>query len=303
MNNNQELFSISERTESGCKWQKKQFSEIRSLRVTTCKSFFIPEVMTLFLKSLQEKLGKMVGFWIFLRASTIGFIFNRPKWHSEYFAIANKKQESFYKHCFKKSMFLFIIFNILKKKHGAKEADKIIADSLMPCTLAYMKMTYKPVKDWPQLEAWWEQSVDYIGDMPEDNQGLDGTVYIAEDKSELKWHTVKCAHAEVLMAYGLKRTTACMCMADHITYHTLFPGIVFKRNNCIGVGHPFCDHHARVKKPEDIGNEEIQYGDCLKFEGGREYVRYWEEYAKSYFFKDKKEWKRYADRIYDKIRK
>ncbi|MCP4578972.1 MAG: hypothetical protein GY846_22075 [Deltaproteobacteria bacterium] len=70
---------------------------------------------------------------------------------------------------------------------------------------------------------------------------------------------------------------------------------MFKRTNCIGVGDSFCDHHARVKALDDVGNEEIQYGDCGHFEGGREYVEYWEEYAKGYLFGSREAWRRYAE--------
>ena len=70
---------------------------------------------------------------------------------------------------------------------------------------------------------------------------------------------------------------------------------MFKRTNCIGVGDSFCDHHAWVKALDDVGNEEIQYGDCDHFEGGREYVGYWEEYAKGYLFGSREAWRRYAE--------
>ncbi len=284
MNQNQEQFSITERPMSGCEWTQKEFAEIRSPRVKKARSFLIPEVLGLFYRSLQKELGKGSALWLFLRALTIGYIFDKPTWHPEYFDLTSKKQKDLYKSIFDRAMFYFVTFNILKKKYGDEKADQIIANTINPATLAYMKRVYKPVENCTSIEAWWEQSVDYIADLPEDNLGLDGTVYIAEDMSELKWHTTRCATAEVFRAYGLKLTMSHMCMTDHITFHTFFPDIMFKRDNCIGVGDSFCDHHAWVKTRRDVGNEESQYGDCHHFEGGREYVRYWEEYAKGYLF-------------------
>jgi hypothetical protein len=73
-------------------------------------------------------------------------------------------------------------------------------------------------------------------------------------------------------------------MTDHKTCHTFFQGTMFKRAGCIRVGDLFSDHHAWVETPEDKGNEEMQYGDCDHFEGGREYVGYCEKYAKGYLF-------------------
>lgn len=300
MNKNQEKFSISERPMSGCKWKKNEFADIRSKRVTKTNSFTTPEVLVLFLRSLQNQLGKSRGFWIFFRASTIGFIFNKPKWHPEYFNLTSKKQEELYKTVFKKATFFFILFDILKVKYGEVKADETIAKVINPATLSYMKKVYKPVENCRGIGSWWEQSVDYIGDLPEDNLGLDGAVYLAEDMSEIKWHTTRCATAEVFRAYGLKLTMSHMCMTDHITYHTFFPGVMFKRTNCIGAGDTFCDHHAWTKLVQDVGNEETQYGDCDHFDGGYEYVRYWEKYAKSYLFGSLEEWQKYADNIYRK---
>ncbi len=297
----QDQFSISKQPRSGCRWEKNEFAEIRSPRVKKTKSFFLLEVIASLFQSLQKELGIFGVFWLFLKASTVGYLFYSPKWHPEYFRYERENQEKYYKECYDHSKFFIIVLNVLARKHGEKEADRILADSIMPCTLAYMKQTYQPVENCTSIEPWWEQSVDYIGDMPENNQGLDGTVYIAEDRSELKWHTEKCAHAEVFWAYGLKRMVSCMCMGDHITFHTLFPGMIFKRTSCIGTGDSFCDHYARMKTSEDIGNQESQYGDCHHFEGGREYVRYWEEYAKGYFFGSKEKWQRFADNEIKKI--
>lgn len=295
MNNTQEKFSISEYPKSGCNWMKKEFKEIRSPRVKKTGSFIMPEVVKLFYKSLKEQLGGSKAFRLFLRASTVGHIFDKPAWHPEYFSLTNERQEELYKSIFKKTTFFIILFNILRKKHGDEKADKIIADAINPCTLAYMKKVYKPVENCTSIRPWWEQSVDYIADLPEDNRGLDGTVYMAEDMSEIKWHATRCATAEVFRAYGLKLSMSHMCMTDHIIYHTLFPGVMFKRTSCIGIGDSFCDHHAWPKSSKDIGNEETQYGDSHHFEGGREYVRYWEKYAKSFLFGSEEEWEGYAD--------
>ncbi|MBT6338589.1 MAG: hypothetical protein HOJ48_04765 [Desulfobacula sp.] len=296
MKNDQDQFSITERPLSGCQWMLKEFAEIRSPRVKKTQSFLIPEVLGLLYKSLRKELGKSRAFRLVLRTSTMGYVFNRPLWHPEYFKLTDKKQEMFYKNIFKKAMLYFIMFNLLKKEHGDEKADKIIANIINPATIAYMKRVYRPVGKCTTIEPWWEQSVDYIADLPEDNQGLEGTVYMAEDLSELKWHNIRCATAEVFRAYGLKLTMSHMCMTDHITYHTFFPGLMFKRTSCIGVGDAFCDHHAWVKTPDDMGKEEVQYGDCDHFEGGREYVRYWEEYAKGYLFGSKEKWQRYAEK-------
>jgi hypothetical protein len=296
MENDQDQFFISERPQSGCAWVLKEFAEIRSPRVKETHSFLIPEVLLLMFKSLKAELGWSRALLLLLYAATLGFIFHKPTWHPEYFDLTGKPQEDFYKKIFKKATFYFVLFNILRKERGEEEADRMVSKIINPATLAYMTRTYKPVENCTTVEPWWKQSVDYIADLPEDNLGLDGTVYMAEDLSELKWHTIRCATAEVFRAYGLKRTMSCLCMNDHITYHTFFPGLMFKRTHCIGVGDAFCDHHAWVKRPEDAGNEEIQYGDCHHFEGGREYVRHWEAFAKAYLFGSEQEWERYAQR-------
>lgn len=293
-------FSISDRPKSGSKWLRREFKDIRSPRVQKTKSFMMPKVLKLFYQSLERVLGKQETFLLCLKAMSIGYTFYKPEWRPDQFELASPLQEKMYQKIFDKALFYFILFNILKEKYGDEKADKIIADTINPCTLEYMKQVYQPVDDCVGIEAWWQQSVDYIADLPEDNLGLDGTVYMAEDMSEIKWHTTRCATAEVFRAYGLKLTMSHMCMSDHITYHTFFPGIMFKRTHCIGVGDAFCDHHAWPKSFADIGNEESQYGDCHHFEGGRDYVRYWEAYAKEFVFGSQVEWQTYANRIYQR---
>ncbi|MCP4614291.1 MAG: L-2-amino-thiazoline-4-carboxylic acid hydrolase [Planctomycetes bacterium] len=299
---NKDQFSIPELSKSGSEWIKTSFPEIRSTRVQKAHSFV--SLVSSFTKALQNELGKINGILFMIKTFTIGHIFYKPKWQPELYNFSTKKQKAFYKYLFKKEFTtLIIMFRLLAKKYGEKKADEILANIMAPVTVAVMGKTFTGDDGCTSIQPWWQNGIDYIADLAEDNNGLEGDIYIAKDNSELKWNATKCVLADILKVYGLDKTLISMCMGDHIAAHTLFPGMVFSREHCMCVGDSFCDHHARVKDSQDIGNEDAQFGDLCKIEGGIEFVKQWEDYAKSYYLGSEEKWQEYADNSIKKIRK
>jgi hypothetical protein len=121
---------------------------------------------------------------------------------------------------------------------------------MVPVVLDMMKTKYHPVENIDSVEVWLRQARSYLGEEIEKDMGFDGTLYLAEDKSELRLHVTRCVNMQMLREYGLTYTAAALCMCDHITYHTVFPNLVFKRTHTLAIGDKFCDHEFefRIKK-------------------------------------------------------
>ncbi|MCK8060250.1 MULTISPECIES: L-2-amino-thiazoline-4-carboxylic acid hydrolase [unclassified Fusibacter] len=245
-------------------------------------------------KSIQGRFGKQYGGYIFFKSIVWDMVFNRPKWRPEMFNLDNSERTKFYKAKFKEFMPFIILFNNLQNKMTAIEADRFIAAQMMPLTLDMMKSRFHPVKEIDNVEVWLKQARDYLGDEVEKNKGFEGKIYLAKDKSEMRFHVTRCSNMEILRNYGLKFSAAALCMADHITYHTVFPNLIFKRCHSISVGNEYCDHEFRIRTTEDPIMDEKNYGDCYTVEGIRELVREWEEKAKIIHFGSKEKWDEYA---------
>ncbi|MCK5130008.1 MAG: L-2-amino-thiazoline-4-carboxylic acid hydrolase [Clostridiales bacterium] len=301
MNKNQNKFTLPKSAKSGSQWTKKTFPEIKSQYKETTEKYITIKSISILLKSLQKEFGKLYGIMLFLKYLTLGYLFYKPKWQPKLFNFTSPRQEAYYKKEYKTDFIhIIIIFEILKKKYGADEADEMVARILMPMTVHFLGLTFKPNDGYSSANPWWEKGVEYIADIAE--YGLEGYVYDAKDRSEILWNSKKCVLFDILSAHGLHKTCACTCAGDHIAAHVLYPGIVFERKHCMSVGDSFCDHHAYPKTLKDIGNEDAQFGDCDKMDGLTEFVKSWEDYAKCYWFGSIEKWQVFADSIYKKIR-
>jgi hypothetical protein len=294
----EEAFSIPHRSESGSEWESFSFEQWGTRMQSEGKPYKIKPL--LYLRSVKreftDKLGVKKGKQLFYKAILWDLIFKKPRWAPEKFNFSSKRQEMFYRKKFQENLPVVVLFNALKRVIGEKEADKIMANTMVPVALNMMKTKYHPVENIDSVEVWFTQARSYLGEEVEKDKGFDGTVYLAEDKSELKLHVTRCINIEVLRAYGLFFTAKALCMCDHITYHTIFPNLTFKRSHTIAIGDKFCDHEFRVKqsmKPHD----EDDYTDCNR-SGIREYVREWEDKAKEMMFGSREEWEKYVVRCF-----
>ena len=197
-------------------------------------------------------------------------------------------------------MFFIIFFYHLKKEMNIKEADRYMTDQMLPIILDMWKSMFQPVKNIDSVEVWLKQARDYLGTEIEKDKGFDGEIFLAKDKSEMRFHVTRCATVQIIREYGLKYTAAALCMGDHITYHTVFPNLIFKRSHSLSVGDSFCDHEFRLRTKKDPIMDEGNYGDCYKIEGMRELVREWEEKAKVDLFGSKEKWTEYANQYFIK---
>ncbi|OQY46427.1 MAG: hypothetical protein B6242_07780 [Anaerolineaceae bacterium 4572_78] len=285
---------------SGSEWDKFTFVKFASDWKMQGKPYNINLSKILFqlLRSTQKEIGTLGGIYIFFRSLFWDMIFNKPKWQPEKFNLNNDAQEKFYRIKFEEHLPFIIFFHNLKKRMSENEADKFMARQMLPIILDMMKTSFHPVEKIDSVGVWLEQARDYLGTEIEKDKGFEGDIYLAKDKSEMRFHVTKCATIQVIREYGLKYTAAALCMGDHITYHTVFPNLIFKRSHSLSVGDGFCDHEFRLRTKDDPAIDEENYGDCYKIEGMREMVREWEEKAKEIFFGNKEKWKGYASKYF-----
>ncbi len=225
-------------------------------------------------------------------------IFNKPKWMPDKFNIESKEQEIFYRQKFKEYLSFIVLFYNLRKEINEDEADRFMADQMLPIVLDMMNARFRPVSEINSVETWLEQARDYLGTEIEKDKGFKGEIYLAKDKSEMRFHVTRCATVQIVREYGLKYTAAALCMGDHITYHTVFPNLIFKRSHSLSVGDSFCDHEFRLRTADDPILDEVNYGDCNRIVGMRELVRVWEEKAKELYFGSKEKWLEYANKYF-----
>lgn len=296
-----DTFFIPDKSESGTEWEIFSFEQWASRMHLEAQPYKINPLN--YLRSLNKEiiqsLGVERGVYLFVKAVFWDLFFNKPQWAPENFNLSSKKQELFYRSKFKENIPIIVFFQTLARKIKKEEADKIIANTLVPVVLDMMKTKYDPVENIDSVEIWLKQARNYLGREIEKDTGFDGTVYLSEDKSELRLHVTRCVNIEILRQYGLIYTAAALCTCDHITYHTVFPNLIFKRTHTLAVGDSFCDHEFRIKRSLDATTDEENYSDCSKVEGIREFVREWEEKAKVLFFGSREEWEKHTNRCYN----
>jgi hypothetical protein len=123
------------------------------------------------------------------------------------------------------------------------------------------------VKDTATEETSRTQATGYLGENIRKDKGFKGTVYLAKDRSEMRFHATKCCHIQILREFGLRYTAAAACMGDHVTCGTVFPNVIFKRSHAISVGDEFCDHEFRVRSEVDPKADESSHGDAHRIDG------------------------------------
>lgn len=260
---------------TNCEWGKCSFLEWGKNNETHEKPYTVnlTEILYQLLKGMQKKVGFLKGGYIFLKSLSWDMAFNKQKWQPEKFLLNNSIQEKFYREKFKEYLPFINVFNNLGQVMGENEADRFVANQMLPITLNMMKTKFHPVENIGSVEVWLKQAREYLGSEIEVDKGFESDIYLAKDKSEMKFHVTRCANMEILHKYGLKYTAAALCMGDHIAYHTVFPNLIFKRSHSISVGDGFCDHEFRIRTNADPVIDEVNYGDCYTVEGIRELVR------------------------------
>ncbi len=293
-----DFFIFTDKPESGTEWKTFSFEQWAINMPLESQPYRIKPLN--YLRSLNREiiknLGVTKGRFLFIKAILWDILFKKPQWAPEKFNLSSKKQEIFYRRKFNENIPVIVFFQSLARIIRSEESDKIIANTLVPVILDMMKSKYHPVENIDSVEIWLRQARNYLGTEIDKEKGFDGTVHLAEDKSELRLHVTRCVNVEILRQYGLIFTAAAICMCDHITYHTIFPNLVFKRTHTLAIGDNFCDHEFRLKRSFDTVMDEACYSDCSKVKGMREFVREWEEIAKVIFFGSRDEWEKHANR-------
>jgi hypothetical protein len=281
---------IPEYALSGSTWEKFTFSEFAANWEMQGKPYQVDtmQILLQLFRNTRDKAGTVMGSYILLKSLLWDMLFNRPEWMPEKFKIRNQQQEKFYRSKFNEYLPIIMIYNNLAKAFGAEEADRFMAEQMLPIILDMMKARFSPVEDIDSVESWLKQARDYLGTEIETDRGFEGEIYLAQDKSEMRFHVSRCAAVQIIRAYGLRFTAAALCMGDHITYHTVFPNLIFKRSHSLSVGDSFCDHEFRLRKEDDPVMDEDNYGDCKRIPGMRDLVREWEEKAGEIFSGEKR---------------
>jgi hypothetical protein len=305
MNEANTIFSIPDRSLSGSPWETFSFAEWAERWALVSKPYHINITQILFslLRQFRQGLGWWKGGLLFWKTLLWDLAFKKPAWQPEMFELENCARAAFYQEKFKENLPMIVFFNALASKIGAEKADKLIADVMMPVVLAMMASRYSPAEHIDSVEVWMKQARNYLGREMEKDKGFCGDVYLAQDRSEVRLCVTRCATLQILRAYGLGFTAAAFCMGDHISYHTLFPNLIFKRSHTLAIGDAFCDHEFRLRSKNDPIDDESVYGDCRRMEGMRELVRVWEERAKSLFFGSTEAWEAYRIRCTTKMDK
>lgn len=291
---------IPEYALSGSDWDIFTFDEFASNWEMQGKPYEVDTVRILLqlFKSIKRKLGAVKGSYIFFKSLFWDMLFNQPQWMPEKFNLRSPAQEKFYQAKFKEYLPFIVLFNNIKKDLSVEEADYFMAEQLLPIILDMMKSRFSPVAEINSVEVWLKQARDYLGTEIEKDKGFEGEIYLAQDKSEMRFYVTRCAAVQIIREYGLKFTAAALCMGDHITYHTVFPNLIFKRSHSLSVEDSFCDHEFRLRTRNDPIMDEENYGDCARVEGMRDLVREWEEKAKEIYFGDEDKWMKYAGKYF-----
>jgi hypothetical protein len=229
-------------------------------------------------KALIEELGFSKGLWIFVKSITWDGLFNKPKWHPEYFELKAPDEEKHFKKVLKQLFPVIVIFNNLKKEYGEDRAHEITAKMGISTSLPYLLTGFKPGTRIKHIDEIRQLLTDYLGD----GKGFEWTEEVSEDQTEVRYRFTKCVYIMILRAYGLDAFAGHCCLADHAVFDNVMTDVIFGRKHTIGVGDTFCDHIIRLRSPEDNEKDESNYEDCHKAGyGGREAVQRWEEHYKN----------------------
>jgi hypothetical protein len=293
-----ETFSIDKKSRTGSEWETFTFEQLAAKIPFDGNPYKIDSLS--YLRSLYitiyRYLGRRAGLLLFVKVFLFDLVLNKPKWDKYKFDIYSKAQEKFYRKKYNENIPVIAFYYALAKKIGNDKADRLIAETMVPVVLDMMKSKFHPVTIIGSVEVWLKQARNYLGIEIEKDKGFQGTIYLAQDKSELRFHVIRCAPMQILREYGLVFTASALCMCDHITYHTVFPNLIFKRMHTLAMGDRFCDHEFRVRKKNDpILNEEC-YSDCARDPEIRHFVKEWEEKAKEKFFGSREAWETYTKR-------
>lgn len=248
-------------------------------------------------REIIKEMGKLKGNSLFIKTILWDLTFNKPKLEIDKFDITSKEQKKFYVDKLREYAPIIIFYQTLSKAIGQKRADRLIAHAMLPLVLEMMNSKYTPVENMDSIEIFLQQTRNYLGSEWEQDKGFSGDVYISKDKTELWFHITRCVPMQMLRVYGLHFTATAFCMCDHITYHTLFPNLIFRRCHNLASGDRFCDLEFRIRNETDPIMNEDNYADCCRDPEMRELVREWEEKAKEMFFGSKQEWDKYANRF------
>lgn len=287
---------IPEYARSGSAWEKFTFDAFASNWEMRGEPYKVDVLEILFqlLRGFSKKFGLVKGVSLMLKSLVWDMVFNQPAWMPEKFNIRNQTQAAFYRTKFNEYKIFFVLFNNLKKVLKTEEADHFLAEQILPIILDMMAARFYPVADIDSVEVWLKQARGYLGEEIEEGKGFEGDIYLATDRSEMRFHVTRCATVQLIREYGLRFSAAAFCMADHITYHTFFPNLIFKRSHSLSVGDAFCDHEFRLRTKSDAMMSEENYGDCARVEGMRDLVSKWEDKAKEMYFGDQDKWMDYA---------
>ena len=293
-----EGFTIQDRSETGREWEAFTFEQWALKLKEEGKPYKISAIryMRSLLTEIFHQKGIKKGSFVFIKTLIWNCVFNKPHWAPDKFNISSRTQEDYYRNKFYEYKPIIVFFETLAKEIGEKKADRLIPKTMIPIVLDMMKSKYQPVESIHSVESWLSQARNYLGGEIEKDKGFSGTIFLAKDKSELRFHVTRCAPMQMLRAYGLGYTASALCMCDHITYHTVFPNLIFKRSHALAIGDDFCDHESRIRKESDPIQDEDNYSDCGRDHEFRELVREWEEKAKILFFGSQEAWEEYAKR-------
>ena len=301
----EQSFKIPVQSKSGSGWESYSFNEFSHRYRQENKSYGLNPI--LFLRSLFREIYKEVGILkgsvLILRTLAWDWLFNKPRWRPEKFDIISTDQGGFYKKKFNEFLPLMLFYRSLGKMVGNERAERLLADSTLPLVLKMMYSIYSPIENMSSIELFLQQTRNYLGSEWEEDKGFSGDVYLANDKSELWFHVTRCAPMQILREYGLHFLATAYCMCDHITYHTLFPNLIFRRCHNLASGDPYCDLEFRIRKKSDPNMDEDNYADCGRDPEMRAFVWDWEQKAKVLFFGSIEKWLVYANQLFPDSRR
>jgi len=231
------------------------------------------------MRTVWREVGFLAGSWILLRSVTWDMLLHRPRLKPEQFEISGPEEERHFRKVLGEIAPLITIFDNLKRWYGEERADRITAKMAIPIALTYLVVTYRPGTRIETIDEMRQLNADYLGS----GLGFEWTEHVSEDGTEVRYRFTKCVYIMLLRAYGLISFAGYSCLADHVIFDNVMPDIVFGRNHTLGVGDTYCDHCMRLRTPDDVEEDEGNYGDCHKVRyGGRDEVRRWAKvYEKS----------------------
>lgn len=269
---------IPERAQSGQAWEIFTFADLARRKPCSGPSHRLDTMglLSRLVKALQTEIGWLRGLWVLSKSFLWDTLIKNPKFQPPKFQIETQKQLDFYKKEFSKNLPIIALYENLSREIGKSSADIFIADQLLPVVLT--KIYFSPVADLDSVEVWLNQAREYLGKEIEEDQGFEGQVYLAEDKSELRFYVTRCAAIQLIREYGM----------------------VFTREHTLSTGCNYCDHCFRVREETDPILKISDYADLKRIDSLEEFIAHWAERAKSIFFGSQEEWQEYANEYFGK---